>query len=145
MGARLRITEAGGRQRAKIRIDIGRNRSGEFFDIRCGSGVVPEVLDVQPDRRHMVLMVRDGNAKNKYLLGCDERHWFAAAVPGDNVRDVRTAIDSLRPVEAEGRRVIRQGEWFFVADPSVSHKGAVIHRNEPLSRGAGSKPLSAKR
>ena len=123
MGARLRMTEAGDRQWAKILIDIGRDRSGEFFDIRCGSGVVPEVLDVQPDRRHMVLMVRDGNAKNKYLLGCDERHWFAAAVPGDNVHDVRTAIDSLRPVEAEGRRAIRQGEWFFVADRSVSDKG----------------------
>jgi hypothetical protein len=88
----------------------------------------------------MVLMVRDGTAKNKYLLGRDERHWFAAAVPGDNVHDVRTAIDSLRPLEAEGRRAIRQGEWFFVADRSVSDKGAVIHRNEPLSRGAGSKP-----
>jgi hypothetical protein len=35
MGARLRVTEAGGRQWAKIRIDIGRDRSGEFFDIRC--------------------------------------------------------------------------------------------------------------
>lgn len=68
MGARLHITEASGRQWAKIRIDIGRDRSGEFFDIRCGSGVVPEVLDVQPDRRHMVLMVRDGNAKTNTCL-----------------------------------------------------------------------------
>jgi hypothetical protein len=34
MGARLRMTEAGGRQWAKIRIDIGRDRSGEFFDVR---------------------------------------------------------------------------------------------------------------
>jgi hypothetical protein len=140
MGARLRLTEAGGRPWAKIRIDVGRDRSGEFFDIRCDSGVVPEVLDVQPEHRHMVLMVRDGNAKNKYLLGRDERHWFAAAVPGDNVHDVRTAIDSLRPIEAEDRRAIRQGEWFFVADRGVSNRGAAIHRNEPLSRGAGSKP-----
>lgn len=140
MGARLCVTEAGERQAAKIRIDIGRDRSGEFFDIRCQSGVSPEVLDVQPERRHLVLMVRDGNAKNKFLLGRDERHWFAAAVPGDNVHDVRTAIDNLRPLEAEGRRAIRQGEWFFVSDRSVSDKGAVIHHNEPLSRGAGSKP-----
>jgi hypothetical protein len=140
MGARLRIAEADARQGAKIRIDIGRDRSGEFFDIRCPSEVSPEVLDVQPQRRHLVLMVRDGTAKNKFLLGRDERHWFAAAVPGDHVHDVRTAIDSLRPVEAEGRRAIRQGEWFFVADRGVSDKDAVIHRNEPLSRGAGSKP-----
>jgi len=140
MGARLRITEAAGLPSGKIRIDIGRDRSGEFFDLRCDSGVVPEVLDVQPERHHMVLMVRDGSAKNKYLLGRDERHWFAAAVPGDNVHDLRTAIDSLRPVEVEGRQAVRQGEWFFVADRSVSDKGAVIHRNEPLSRGGGSKP-----
>ena len=140
MGARLRVTETGDRQRAKIRIDIGRDRSGEFFDIRCQSGVLPEVLDVQPQHRHLVLMVRDGTAKNKFLLGRDERHWFAAAVPGDHVHDVRTAIDSLRPPEAEGRRVIRQGEWFFVPDPAASDRGAAIHRNEPLSRGGGSKP-----
>jgi hypothetical protein len=85
-------------------------------------------------------MVRDGSLKNKFLLGHDERHWFAAAVPGDNVRDVRTAIASLRPEEIEGREAIRQGEWFFVPERGVSEKGAVIHRNEPLSRGGGSKP-----
>ncbi|HYZ83478.1 MAG TPA: hypothetical protein VE621_03710 [Bryobacteraceae bacterium] len=140
MGARLHVAKPGEFQREKIRINIGRDRSGEYFDIRCQSGVSPEILDVQPERRHLVLMVRDGSAKNKFLLGRDERHWFAAAVPGDNVHDVRTAIDSLRPVEVEGRRAIRQGEWFFVADRSASHKGAVIHRNEPLSRGSGSKP-----
>lgn len=140
MGARLLITEAAGRHWAKIRIAIRRDRSGEFFDIRREPGVVPEVLDVRPERRHMVLMVRDGEAKYKYLLGRDDGHWFASAVPGDNVHDVRTAIDSLRPIETEGRRAIRQGEWFFVADRGVSDRGAVIHRNEPLSRGFGSKP-----
>jgi hypothetical protein len=124
----------------KIRIDVERDRSGEFFDIRCEEGIVPEVLDVRRDSRHLVLMIRDGAAKNKFLLGHDERHWFAAAVPGDNVHDVRTAIASLRPEEVEGKQAIRQGEWFFVRDTSVSEKGEVIHRNEPLSRGAGSKP-----
>jgi hypothetical protein len=139
MGARVRVQELGGRP-GKIRIDIGRDRSGEFFDIRCQDGVVPEILDVQRSTRHMVLMVRDGNDRNKFLLGRDERHWFAAAVPGDGVRDVRTAIASLRPTEIEGRQAIRQGEWFFVPERGVSDKGAVIHRNEPFSRGGGSKP-----
>ena len=140
MGARVLVRGPGPRQRERIRIDIGRDRSGEFFDIRSEEGVVPEILDVQPPIRHLVLMVRDGGLKNKFLLGHDERHWFAAAVPGDSVRDVRTAIASLRPEEIEGRKAIRQGEWFFVPEPGVSEKGAVIHRNEPLSRGAGSKP-----
>jgi hypothetical protein len=140
MGARVFVRGPGRRQREKIRIDVGRNRSGEYFDIRSEAEVVPEILDVQPSTRHLVLMVRDGDLKNKFLLGHDERHWFAAAVPGDSVRDVRTAIASLRPEEIEGREAIRQGEWFFVPEPGVTEKGAVVHRNEPLSRGAGSKP-----
>ena len=95
---------------------------------------------MQPRSHHLVLMVRDGSEKHKFLLGRDERHWFAAAVPGDAVRDVRTAIASLRPTEIEGREAIRQGEWFFVPEPGVNDKDAVILRNEPLSRGGGSKP-----
>jgi len=140
MGARVRVQHAGLRPGVKIRIDVGADRSGEFFDIRCDEGIVPEVLDVQPSSRHLVLMTRDGKLKSKFLLGHDERHWFAAAVSGDNVHNVRTAIASLRPEEVEGKPAIRQGEWFFVPDRSVTEKGAVIHRNEPLSRGAGSKP-----
>ena len=85
-------------------------------------------------------MVREGDDKNKFLLGRDERHWFAAAVPGDGVHDVRTAIASLRPTEVEGRQAIRQGEWFFVPAPEVLENALVIYRNEPLSRGGGSKP-----
>src|SRR5258708_7702792 len=137
MGARLKIRGPGPWQGEKVRIDVGRDRDGEFFDVRCQDGLMPEILDVQPAARHLVLMVRDGSTKNKFLLGHDERHWFAAAVPGDNVRDVRTAIDSLRPTEVEGLNAIRQGEWFFVP---VEVLASVIYRNERLSRGGGSKP-----
>ena len=140
MGVRLLLREAVAHQGAKVRINVGRDRSGEFFDIRCHEGVALEILDVQPTRHHLVLMARDGTVKNKFLLGRDERHWFAAAVPGDNVHDVRTAIESLRPVEAVGKKAVRQGEWFFVAERDASDVGAIIYRNEPLSRGAGSKP-----
>ena len=140
MGARLKIQGPRAWQGAKVRIDVGRDRDGEFFDVRCQDGIVPEILDVQPASHHLVLMVRDGGAKNKFLLGRDERHWFAAAVPGDGVHDVRTAIESLRPTEVEGRKAIRQGEWFFVPSPGVLDDALMIYRNEPLSRGAGSKP-----
>jgi hypothetical protein len=140
MGARVFVQHFRAPQQVKIRINVGRDRSGEFFDIGCEEGVVPEVLDVQPPICHLVLMVRDGEARNKFLLGRDERHLFAAAVPGDNVHDVRTAIANLRPTEIGNSKAIRQGEWFFVPDRSVEEKDAVIHRNEPLSRGAGSKP-----
>src|SRR5580700_3971258 len=125
MGARVVVREPGPRQRERIRIDVGRDRSGEFFDIRSEERMVPEILDVQPSTRHLVLMVRDGGLKNKFLLGHDERHWFAAAVPGDSVRDVRTAIASLRPEEIEGRKAIRQGEWFFVPVSRLSDNGGV--------------------
>jgi hypothetical protein len=40
----------------------------------------------------------------------------------------------------DGRSAIRQGEWFFVPAPEMNEKAQVIHRNEPLSRGGGSKP-----
>lgn len=74
------------------------------------------------------------------MLGHDERHWFAAAIPGDSVRSVQTAIESLRPTEVGNRSVVRQGEWFFVSAPGIDLSASVVHRNEPLSRGGGSKP-----
>jgi len=140
MGARLKFQTGVLRPGELVRIDVDRDRSGEFFDLRCKDGVVPEVLNVNTELRHLVLMVRDRGDKNKFLLGRDERHWFAAAVPGNGVHDVRTAIKDLRPVEAEGPGVIRQGEWFFVPVRNADHTTGIIHRNEPLSRGAGSKP-----
>lgn len=140
MGARLKIQEPRPLQREKVRIDVSRDRGGEYFDIRCRDGLVPELVDVQPAWRRLVLMVRDGRAKSKFLLGHDERHWFAAAVPGEHVRDVRSAMESLRPVEVQGRTAIRQGEWFFTPEPKLDGTAVVVHRNEPLSRGAGSKP-----
>jgi hypothetical protein len=146
MGARVKVDGPDPRQEEKIRIDIGRDYGGEFFDIRCHDGITPEILDVAPRERHLVLMVRDGRRKNKFLLGHDERHWFASAVPGDSVRDVRTAIESLRPEEAGPRKAIRQGEWFFVPMPIgfAADPLAVIHRNERLSRGGAASLTCAK-
>ena len=139
MGARLKL-QLDAALRVKIRINVSRDRSGEFFDIRCWPGTNPEILDVRPDWRHMVLMVRDDGNKNKFLLGRDERHWFVAALPDDGVHDVRTAIASLRPEEIEGKIAIRQGEWFFVPAPDLEADPKAIQRNEPLTRSAWSKP-----
>ena len=140
MGARVFVRGPGRRQQAKIAIDVGRDRSGELFVLWCQEETALEILNVEPRTHHMVLMVRDGDEKLKFLLGRDDGHLFAAAVPGDGVRDVRTAIASLRPTEIEGREAIRQGEWFFVPEPGVEDKNAVVLRNEPLSRGGRSKP-----
>lgn len=134
------------------RIDVVKDAEGEIFDLAIPlRGTVPEVVDLDAERRHLVLMIRHGGAKNKYLCGHDERHWFVAAVPENEkaVKNVQDAMDNLRPPEArrwESKGVIRQGEWFFV--PCITkmpweyakHNSPTIHRREPLSRGNGSKP-----
>lgn len=140
IGARVTIRDLAARQLGNFSVDVVNDRYGELFELRCRERITPEVIDSRPEMRHLVLMVRDGAAKNKYLLGHDERHWFAAAVPGSSVRDVRTAIASLRPDEVAGREAIRQGEWFFVPARDVDVNQNFILRNEPLSRGRGSKP-----
>ena len=101
MGARVVVRGPRLRQRTKIAIDVGRDRSGEVFVIGCEEEVAIEVLDVQPRSHHLVLMVRDGSEKHKFLLGRDERHWFAAAVPGDSCS--RCADSNCQPASYRNR------------------------------------------
>jgi hypothetical protein len=99
------------------------------------------------------------STKEKFLCGHDERHWFVASLPAAaGVTDVTSAMESLKPREAvwsQRRRqvsakdrnkrhnagFIRQGEWFFVPvewfRPSPLD---IVRKDEPISRGAGSKP-----
>src|SRR4051812_12799523 len=87
IGARLKVADRPSRPfRAAsgvISLDIGEDRSGEFFEVVRRPGVDPEVavLDVQPEDRHLLILVRDGGEKQKFLCGHDERHWFVAAIP----------------------------------------------------------------
>lgn len=144
------------------RLDVRKDNKGEYFDISFnGSGEKAEVavVDVQPDDRHLLLMVKNGQAKSKFLCGHDERHWFVAAVPekATGVGSVQKAKEALQPqavrevLERKGVRnkdrlkrhneaFHRQGEWFFVPVPDLVVDNARVHRNEPLTRGAGSKP-----
>ena len=159
MGARLKFREVNGGWRSTSGIDIGNDRRGEFFDIRVsrGEGVEYEVVDLRPEMRHLLLLGRREGKKEKYLCGHDERHWFVCAVPGASVSGVRTALEALQPprvrraVRANLRRqkhrfsrrnaaFVRQGEWFFVPEPAIVVPGWLLLRDEPLSRGAGSKP-----
>src|SRR5438132_10583799 len=81
IGARLNVV---GPPAGAPRIDVGSDARGEFFDVRfVGSGhpVELEVVDVNRTDRHLLLLVRDGEEKSKFLCGHDERHWFVAAVP----------------------------------------------------------------
>lgn len=160
MGARVQLRPAVDNvwRRELPGIDIRSDDKGEYFDIRLGANdqVDYEVVDVRPDMRHLLLMARRTDAKQKFLCGHDERHWFVCAVPGESTATVVTAMQALQPVEVRrlvNRRVkrvkdrlrrrnkafVRQGEWFFVPVKSMVVDKNEIVVNEPLSRGGGSK------
>src|SRR5688500_17321783 len=77
MGARVRVTVLpaprnvrdfnGGRRwrftsqedRFPVRVDVRRDRDGEYFDVRRRSDVDVQVLDVRPNERHLLLLARE--------------------------------------------------------------------------------------
>ena len=157
IGARVKVSDEVSRQR-RVGIDISSDNRGEYFDIRIGpqEQVIYEVIDLRPEMRHLLLMARKPNDKEKFLCGHDERHWFVCAVPGSSISSVKSAMEALQPPEvrtAVRRRVkriknrlrrknkafVRQGEWFFVPVPELIVNQTLILKNEPLSRGSGSK------
>lgn len=181
MGARVKVLESvsvghrwnldRSREEAqRIVLDIGRDRHGEYFEIRTASGSTQEivVLNVQQRERHLLLLSRQFGgqgqvlAKQKFLCGYDERHWFVAAIPeSEPVSTVQTAKVALKPEEVRTREAalgitrkkscrrrneafVRQGEWFFIPDPRLNVSPMVILRNEPLTRGNGGKPHFAE-
>jgi hypothetical protein len=142
----------------EVSIDIGIDAVGEFFELSIQPRLIAEtqVLDVQADLRHLLLMSRQDDGKHKFLCGHDERHWFVAAVPEwAAVSSVRSAFDALKPDEVKvietrlgvkpryrNRRrndaFIRQGEWFFVPiENQQLVNQRLMLRNEPISRGGG--------
>ena len=156
MGARVRVRETFGRNRG---IDIRSDKRGEYFDIgvEAADRVEYEVIDIRPRLKHLLLMARRDDGKQKFLCGHDERHWFVCAVPGASVSNVVSAMEALQPSEvraAVGRKVkrtknrlrrrneafVRQGEWFFVPAPELFVNPKLVLKNEPISRGRGGKP-----
>lgn len=160
MGARIHVTQVTDRSQRSNGIDIGADKTGEYFDIRlrADDSVTYEVIDLRPNMRHLLLLARREDSKEKYLCGHDERHWFVCAVPErQGLTSVVAAMEALQPVEVRAlaaqtiRRAkdrlrrhnqafIRQGEWFFIPAPGVIVDERLAHRNEPISRGNGSKP-----
>ena len=161
IGARAKITRPLPRWNRipnAFSIDIGHDRHGQFFELSVPENAAPqlEILDVQADLRHLLLLARQDGNKDKFLCGHDERHWFTCAVPGGSVSSVKTAMDALKPdvvvnssayrglghrdrLRRRNAAFIRQGEWFFVPQPGLIVPERLILRREPLSRGAASK------
>ena len=81
IGARVNVE---GPLRGSARIDVRTDRRGEYFDISfVGNGVDAEiaVVESRPADRHLLMLVRTGEEKSKFLCGFDERHYFVAAIP----------------------------------------------------------------
>lgn len=161
MGARVKVGEIAPSawNRRRITIDVRRDGRGEYFVVDTADGVDAEVVNVDASDRHLLLHLRDGRAKSKFLCGHDERHWFVAAVPesAPGVTTVAKAKEALQPdgvrnstkkVRAKKRLsrrnevFVRQGEWYFTPDPAVAPEPYLIHRNEPIWRSGrrGGKP-----
>jgi hypothetical protein len=159
IGARVKVGAArvtSWRNRNDAGINIRADAQGEFFDIKIDSEDPREyrVIDLRPEQRHLLLMSE--NDKAKFLCGFDERHWFVCAVPGEGVTNVRSAMEALQPTEVRqavrsrvkraknrlrrrNEAFVRQGEWFFIPEPNLAVEESFVRRNEPLSRGGGSK------
>ena len=141
-------------------VDIQKDRHGQFFELRVPTHISDSlevcIMQSEPKQRHLLLAVRKSGDKpqlDRFLCGHDEREWFVAAVPG-GASSVRQAMDTLQPQDVrdslarshvssrkryarKNRAFRRQGEWFFVPEPSFVVDEELIHRNEPLRRGAG--------
>jgi hypothetical protein len=177
MGARVKVLEGmspvsrwnstrSREETPRIVLDIRRDKLGEYFEIRTASGGMQEivVVNVQPRERHLLLLSRQFGeqgqflAKQKFLCGHDERHWFVAAIPeSEPVSTVAGAKIALKPEAVRAREeamgvcrpesfqrrnaaFVRQGEWFFIPTADLKVSPLLILRNEPLSRGNGGKP-----
>ena len=151
IGARAKVE----RVRGAPRIDVGVDRRGEFFALRVPSDrEAVSVVDADRDERCLLLLVRDGGEKSKFLCGFDERHWFVAAIPefargvGGVIAAkealqpdaVREAVARVRPRDRFRRRnaaYVRQGEWFFLPQWAVEVDERAVLHDEPLTRGLG--------
>src|SRR5256885_32663 len=161
IGARLKIADRPtrrARMAGVISLDVQTDRKGEFFEIVKQADAEIDVLDVQPAERHLLLLVREGKEKSKFLCGHDERHWFVAGIPEKApVGTVRQAKEALKPAEVQNAQArkglrakvrnrrknaafIRQGEWFFLPVLGFTVDEKLVLPNEPLRRGNGGKP-----
>src|SRR5262249_44885824 len=107
IGARLKVADRPSRRNRTpgvVSLDVQADRKGEFFEIVKQPGAEAEIAvpDVQPADRHLLLLVREGTEKSKFLCGHDERHWFVAGIPESApVGTVRQAKEALKPAEVQ--------------------------------------------
>jgi hypothetical protein len=135
-------------------------RLSEKFVMHPGKDNEIRVLDTDTDHKQMVLMVhekegafqqrtwdsakkkfvwttqRTSGNKLKYLIGMDERSYFMAPLSGSPTT-VKQAHQLLRPrgvldQDAQKKKVIRQGEWFFVPYKGRVSESSLIYKKTAL-------------
>ena len=168
MGARFRVVRPDDlprrRRRADYALDIIADKQGQLFEMQLSAEREAQleinVLQCEHHDRHLLLLVKTPEAKDRFLCGHDEREWFVAAVPGGASSVVQAKV-ALQPSGAQAaansaglnlrqrtrrhnRAFIRQGEWFFVPAPALRVDEKLILRNEPISRSGGKPHLVAE-
>ena len=168
MGARFRLVRPdqlpSRRRRDDYALDIASDEDGQIFELQLSAERETEldvsVLQCEHRERHLLLLVKSREAKDRFLCGHDEREWFVAAVPGGassvaqakialQPADVRAAADSAglnarQRTRRHNRAFVRQGEWFFVPAPGLRVGESLILRNEPINRGGGKPHMVAE-
>ena len=141
-------------------LDIRRDGDGEFFELRMpthlSETVELTVLQCDPKQRHLLLLIRklgESPQLDRFLCGHDGRGCFVAAVPG-GASSVRQAFDALQPAEVrdaldrhavpfrhrherKNPAFVRQGEWFFMPEPTLVVDKQLVLGNQPLRRDRG--------
>ncbi len=120
---------------------VTRRQREQRFRIFADDHATLQLLDKRPATRHLLLQVRSQPFERKvvdtYLLGHDERQLFV--LHSDSVTSIREAIEALKPpvvrwAERRGRKVIRQGDWFFIPAPTNFRvlPNMILHQNERI-------------
>ena len=92
------------------------------------------MLDTRPNLRHLLLMSRNcrTGAKEKFLCGHDERHWFVAAIPRGNAAGVNVCYTAAVLVAETGEnRLVQMG----ITSESPSNLFRVINENHAAGQG----------
>lgn len=152
----------GNRDLFTLRVETKRRgtRIEEKFLLHPGKDNRVEVLDIDKHNRQLVLMVHEEKGtfqikqydatqkkdvlvthtvldrKVKYLIGMDERSYFMAPLPGSptTVAQAHRALrpNQIRERDAQKKKAIRQGEWFFVPFDGVVPASALVYKDEGL-------------
>lgn len=145
-------------------LDLAHDKRGQIFELCAMPNRLAE-LDVQvlqcgKAERHLLLLVKTGETKDRFLCGHDEREWFVAAVPGtaSNIVQAKLALQPVgvrnaadhaglsqrERIRRHNRAFLRQGEWFFIPAPGLRVDPHLILRNEPIRRGGGKPHMVAE-